>query len=307
MTMETSNGAPTPRRRALCVGIDNYVTRPLYGCVADARTWAEVLAARGFETELLLDADATHERILSTLRAMIAASRAGDVLAFQYAGHGTLLPDVDADEQGDDTPAQDEALCVANHATGRYVVDDDLATVIAELPPGVNLTCFVDCCHSGSISRCADDEEPERSRFLPATPEMVEAHLAFRQNAAAPPPPPRGEMREVTYSACRSCEVAYETGGHGEFTVRATAILRQPTPGLTNEGFLRAVLAAFGENRRQTPELHCAPAARGQLFLEPPEEPRVSRGGAEERGGRGEQRGDSAVVEPPPIEPTPRC
>jgi hypothetical protein len=35
------------------------------------------------------------------------------------------------------------------------VIDDDVAEIFQRLPAGVNLSCFIDCCHSGTISRFA--------------------------------------------------------------------------------------------------------------------------------------------------------
>src|SRR5690606_11498200 len=88
------------RRQALCVGIDRYPDpkHRLAGCVADARTWSEVLSRLGFETKTLTDGDATRDAIERELERLVANSRAGDVLVFQYSGHGTHLPDLDADE-----------------------------------------------------------------------------------------------------------------------------------------------------------------------------------------------------------------
>src|SRR5690606_7254436 len=122
------------RRQALCVGIDRYPDpkHRLAGCVADARTWSEVLSRLGAETKTLTDGDATRDAIERELERLVANSRAGDVLVFQYSGHGTHLPDLDADE--DDR--EDEALCPVDFATGALYIDDDIARVLRALPEG---------------------------------------------------------------------------------------------------------------------------------------------------------------------------
>ncbi|MEZ4831544.1 MAG: caspase family protein [Caldilineaceae bacterium] len=98
---KTSHLIATRRRRSLCVGIDDYSTRPLSGCVSDAREWDKTLQRLGFEpATLLLDRDATRARILSELEKLITNRQAGDVLVFQYSGHGIQLPDVSGDEAG---------------------------------------------------------------------------------------------------------------------------------------------------------------------------------------------------------------
>ncbi|HVQ74876.1 MAG TPA: caspase family protein [Candidatus Binatia bacterium] len=270
--------APGGRRRALCVGIDRYLTMPLAGCVADARDWAQSLDALGFETALLLDEAATRTRILDDLRALLAGSRPGDVLAFQFAGHGTELPDLDGDEVDGSNGSKDEALCPYDIAQGAFVIDDDLADVFAALPDGVNLTCFIDCCHSGTVTRVMvgpagdGDGHDRRARFLPATPEMEAAHHRFRERIGGTrtaPPRSAAAMRQVVFSACRDYEVAFETSGHGDFTVRATRILDGGIAGVTHEAFQERVNAAFGAGARQHPELDCAPGAGVHVLLAP--------------------------------------
>jgi hypothetical protein len=264
------------RRRALCVGIDRYPRMPLAGCVADARDWAQCLEALGFEPALLLDEAATRSRILEDLRALVASGRSGDVLVFQFAGHGTELADLDGDEVAGTNGPRDEALCPHDIAQGAFVIDDDLAEVFAALPEMVNLTCFIDCCHSGTITRLMvgpagdGDGRDRRARFLPATAEMEAAHRRFRERLGgtrAAPPRTAEAMRQVVFSACRDHEVAFETAGHGDFTLRATRVLAGGIGGLTHEAFQERVHAAFGEGARQHPELDCAPAARSRLLL----------------------------------------
>jgi hypothetical protein len=285
--------APGGQRRALCVGIDRYPTMPLAGCVADARDWAQCFETLGFETALLLDDAATRTRILDDLRALIASGRPGDVLAFQFAGHGTELPDLDGDEVGGTNGPKDEALCPYDIAQGAYVIDDDLAEVFAVLPAGVSLTCFIDCCHSGTITRLMvgpagdGDGLDRRARFLPATPDMEAAHRRFRERLGgtrAAPHRSQEAMRQVVFSACRDYEVAFETSGHGDFTVRATRVLAGGVGGLTHEAFQERVHGAFGEGARQHPELDCAPGARMSPLLAPLAG--VATGGAASADGR---------------------
>ncbi len=171
------------RRRALCVGIDRYPTpeHRLAGCVADARMWADALSRLGFTASLLLDEQATREAIDRELLALVNTSVPGDVIVFQYAGHGTHVPDLN----GDDEDGEDESLCPVDFATGALYIDDDVAAAFARIPDGVNMTCFMDCCHSGTNSRFAVGTPPtdgsrsgkdERKRYVKATPDIVDAH-----------------------------------------------------------------------------------------------------------------------------------
>src|SRR5262249_11783545 len=135
----TSVVTPRGRHRAICVGIDAYdAPNRLAGCVNDAKDWAAALQALGFETWLLLDQQATYDGILGVMKDLVDRAHPGDVLVFQYAGHGTRVPDVD----GDETSGRDSALCPIDFPTGRFLIDDDVRAVFQHLPDGVNLTCF---------------------------------------------------------------------------------------------------------------------------------------------------------------------
>ena len=137
-------------RKALCVGIDKYgAPYDLAGCVNDATNWAKTLRSLDFDVTTLHDRAATRGAILESFGALVRAARPGDVIVFQFAGHGTQVDDLDRDE--DDS--LDEAFCPADFADGRLLIDDDIKSVVASMQPGVNLTCFIDCCHSGTITR----------------------------------------------------------------------------------------------------------------------------------------------------------
>ena len=267
------------RRRALCIGIDQYPNpaHRLAGCVADARSWSDALAKSGFSTTLLLDRDATRSAIDGGLRELIRTSRPGDVIVFQYSGHGTQVRDLN----GDETDGYDEALCPVDFAAGALYIDDDLKEVLAAVPDGVNLTCFTDCCHSGSNTRFAGTLGPagrgaaaadERPRYVVATPAIEAAHVAFRERMDSSPRAVAigaSRMREVKFAACQDREVAWESNGQGEFTVRAMQLLAAGTAGWSNQQFQEQLIGAFGPAARQHPLLDCDDQANARLLLQP--------------------------------------
>lgn len=263
------------RRRAFCVGIDDYpAPNALSGCVNDMREWQAALEALGFDVTACENGAATREAILAGLDALIAGSRAGDVLVFQYAGHGTNLDDLDGDEED----GQDEAFVPVDFGSGAFLLDDDVWTVMGRLPEGVNLTCFVDCCHSGSITRVlAGPPTPgpigARARFIAATPDMQAAHRSFRSlhrgATRGAPARRREDMGNIVFAACRDDQVAYEIGGHGAFTTRAVPLLRGDLSRLTYEGFQTEVTQAFGPSPQQSPRLDCADRMLTLPFLAP--------------------------------------
>ena len=272
------------RRLALTIGINAYPTAPLQGCVADADLWQETLRRLGFEVQRgLRNGDATREGILESMNALIGGARAGDTLVIQYAGHGTQVPDLDGDEAGGDTPGEDEAICPVDFADGKFVIDDDVAEVVGRLPAGVQLTFLLDCCHSGTGSRfavaganAAVMDPTAKPRFVRMTEELRQAHRDFRAAAGRAgatrgfgASPGQGRpMREITFGACQSHEVAWEVQGQGEFTRRAHDVLAAQHAGvLSNVGFYEAVVRAFGSKARQTPHLDCDVAMRDAPWL----------------------------------------
>jgi hypothetical protein len=271
--------------RAVCVGVNAYpAPNELSGCVADAQNWARSFASLGFEVMQILDGQATRDNVLGALSNLTGSARAGDVLVFQYAGHGTQLKDLD----GEETDGLDEALCPVDMMSGGFIIDDDLRQVLDGLPAQVLLTCFMDCCHSGTITRVvaglseanATGVALSKARFIPATAQMQTAHENFRRTRGIRSRVPlRGpdSLKEVVFSACLPSEVAYESGGRGDFTSRAVTILGDN--GLTNDQFLAKVTSLFGSPARQHPNVDCPPGWGSHLFLnitQPNADPRQS-------------------------------
>lgn len=278
-TVKTPQNGQVGRRLALCVGIDAYPTPyELYGCVADANLWVNVFSQLGFTTTQLLNQQATRSAILDNLGNLVRSSQPGDVIAFQFSGHGTQLPDLSRDEAEGDSPGQDEAICPYDFANGTFVIDDDIGEIFNTIPAGVNVTCFIDCCHSGTISRFAVGTPPQaqtafkgqRARFIQPTNQIIEAHRRFRERTGTRAIGSGGFdlMKEVVFSACLSIEVAYENNGQGDFTRYATQLIQQGIQGLSHEEFERRAIAAFGSTPRQHPRLYCNATIRGGLLLQ---------------------------------------
>ena len=268
------------QRLALCIGIDDYLQQPLSGCVADAKLWASTLKGLGFQSpRMLLNADATRAGIIGEFRTMVQSAHAGDVLVIQYSGHGTNLPDLDGDEEMDE---QDEALCPVDYHLGNFVIDDDVKAIFADLSPGVNLTCFFDCCHSGTITRFAARRtgramgvrgEVATPRFLRVDKATRDKYVAVRAAEARSGRRAlrafsgTGDMKEVVFSACRADQVAYESGGQGDFTRIATELLQSGLGSESHAAFQERIVHGFGSQPRQEPQLDCADAMRDAMLM----------------------------------------
>jgi hypothetical protein len=69
------------------------------------------------------------------------------------------------------------------------------------------------------------------------------------------------------FSACKPTEVAYNTGGHGDFTVAASLLVVPSANRLTDAEFLAKVREAFSSQPRQNPDFNGPRAAKSRIFL----------------------------------------
>ena len=211
------------------------------------------------------------------------------MVVFQYAGHGTQVDDLDGDETED---RLDEAFCPVDFPTGRFLIDDDIRSVFSHVRAGVNVTSFIDCCHSGSITRAlvpwrpagrerAAGEQGRGSSRTHATCRRSIGSSARRQGTRSWHPRhgqraqaragPMGAPPACSTSASRrACPTRSRTrrAGAGQFTSRAARLLAEGGP-ITHAAFIDRVLTAFGTAPPQHPVLDCAPAARDYRLLEP--------------------------------------
>jgi len=263
-----------PQRIALCVGIDNYINpaNRLSGCVNDANAWSGALAALGFQIRSRFNEQATHAQLITDLKDLVASGRPGDVLVFQYAGHGTQVPEEGTRRTID---GMNVAMVPVNFSadTPNLLMDFEIKSIFDVLPAGVNLSCFIDCCHSNTDTRAfvASGAAVKARRIILS----IEEAAAVRRTLASAVPASRGitidgqeQMRNISFAACLDNELAYESAGHGDFTRHATGILRNGIDGISNEAFAAAVASAFGSSAQQHPQLDCATPMKSKSLLQ---------------------------------------
>ena len=272
-------GHPARLLRALCVGINAYPgDARLSGCVNDANDWGRLFKGLGFDrVDLLADHDATQERLRRELRDLVCSGGPGDVLVFQYSGHGTFFQD-QSGPLSDEDDGRDEAIVPVDFDHGKFILDDELFAIFGELQDGAALTCFFDCCHSGSISRFVvtnlarevreSRDDDVRARFIDPTPAMVAEYRAQRSAAGgrrARSLHASDDLKAVVFAACRDDEVALESAGHGKFTRLVTPMVAAAFDSATsNDDFQTQIAGAFGAGSSQNPALDCASGARGR-------------------------------------------
>ncbi len=211
----------SPRKRALVIGIDRYVGVPgfvpLQGCVADAREWTSVFGQLGFETQVLLDQQATITAMHGWLREAIEGARPGDILALSFSGHGTRDPRSNAVGEAD---RRDDYL-VMSPTYGKYLyADDQLRELLQALPSEASFYAFLDSCHSGTMLSLAG-RGAVRHLDLPVSAfETAAMRPTARVTRAADAGP------AVLIAACDENESAHEIGARGVFSrVAAPALL----------------------------------------------------------------------------------
>lgn len=263
-------------RRALCVGINDYPgsKMDLAGCVNDAKDWQALLEGRGYSVAHLHDAAATRAAILAGLQTLIGGAGDGDSLVFTFSGHGSWLPDDDADEPD----ARDEMMCPYDVMQDQFLLDDDLHAMFSLKPDTASLFVIADCCHSGSVVRYASapaepDQAPIRARFLP--PYMFargdRAVERAIDRAASRPAPTKLQYPALLFSGCQDTEFSYDTSfkgrPNGAFSRMAIDALQSGTVSTPRELYDAVRLKLPSPMLPQTPQLFGSRAAKmGPLF-----------------------------------------
>jgi Caspase domain len=170
-------------RRALLVGIDDYPSAPLAGCVNDAEAMERLLrrhhdGAVNFDTQLLTSdrEQVTRSRLRESLQALFADP--AEVALLYFSGHGTEN-DLGGYLVTSDAAAYDEGVSLT----------DVLALANRSLHIK-EVAIIVDSCHSG---------------WLGTVPAVENAHAALREGLSI-------------LSASRASQASLETGESGVFT-----------------------------------------------------------------------------------------
>jgi hypothetical protein len=217
---------------ALLVGIDRYANPHqaphLRGCVADAEgTYALLVNRFGVppaDIRLLtapLEGAAqpdpahlpTRANIIAGWQTHLAQAGPGDVVFFQYSGHGSQARSQDPNEPD----GYDETLVPHDARTpGVYdLADKELALLIQQIEArGAQVLVFLDCCHSGGGTRAltpaavrscpADDRLRGLDLYLPGL------RLGGQRTRRAAPSGWLPLGKHLLLAACRDDELSYE-------------------------------------------------------------------------------------------------
>lgn len=163
------------KRRALIVGVDEYADRRIpqlrYASV-DAMAFVGWLrspasAAQIDTMVILLNRDATRERVLDTYRELVAQTQENDELIFYFAGHGGVREIHNAIE-GYLMPHDADSTNIAR----RGISLDDINKEVSYLPGQSPVLLILDACRSGNLfgsnqmSRAAANLGPNVRRIV---------------------------------------------------------------------------------------------------------------------------------------------
>jgi len=178
---------------------------------------------RGLQVSVLLDADATKQRMVHEIESLILATDPGETSVITYSGHGSFIPDADGDEPDD---ARDEILCPFDIEDGASISDDELYGLFRRRMSGANIAFVSDSCHSGSIGRLieppVESGPPQRIRFLPPTVFLDRDQLPKRRGVVRQPSAVQTRSPEaLILSGCEDWQVS----GDGYFQDRANGVM----------------------------------------------------------------------------------
>jgi hypothetical protein len=160
-------------KRALLIGINKYLIpgADLRGCVNDVLDLGAVLTEFGgfkkSDITTLVDTAATKKAMMAGIQALVKSSKKGDVALLHYSGHGSHVPDDEANR--DEADGRDEILCPTDLNWDDTLRDDWLRQTFDQLRSGVQFTAIMDCCHSGTNTRAIQPPDVKvKERYLPS-------------------------------------------------------------------------------------------------------------------------------------------
>ncbi|MDX1907691.1 MAG: caspase family protein [Bacteroidia bacterium] len=227
-----------PRLFVLLTGINQYPSPvpSLSGCVNDVRTVADFLRDTYPDPAILslLDGDATRQNVIDGFRKHLAQAGKGDSVYFHYSGHGSREnAPVEFHRFVPDRKNETLVLADSRKPGGLDLADKELAVLIKEVADrGATVTVVVDACHSGSITRNADDfrlgatRQAEKSGNERGLDDYLDGYYT-RMNRD------EGRLyipvsRHIVLSGCEKTQVAHETQDRsGVFTASLMKVLGQ--------------------------------------------------------------------------------
>jgi hypothetical protein len=160
------SGAGASELHALVIGIDEYrFGSSLRGAVNDAEDIAATLRRLGVsDLTVLLNGNATRDRIEASWRAILRRAQPGDKVLLTYAGHGSQEKE---HVPGSEVDNKDEVLLLGGFnevgpGTRERILDDEFNQWFrAAGERGLEVIFVADACYSGTLTRSFDERAGE--------------------------------------------------------------------------------------------------------------------------------------------------
>lgn len=176
------NSTTTAKGYSLHLGL-NYVDPDHYSgwqgslnaCCNDASDMHKIIVSQGYtKSNILLNEKVTRQNVKEAIEEIAAVIQPGDLFTLTYSGHGGQVPDTGGDEED----GLDETWCLFDG----QLIDDELQTFWSLFPDGARIFVISDSCHSGTVTRKAQQnvtfKPGESPRHIPADI----ACLTFQKN-----------------------------------------------------------------------------------------------------------------------------
>jgi Caspase domain len=244
----------------------------LAGSLNDVDDMRQVLIGKfEFRPENILvlkDAEATHAAIINAIKTqLIAKAKAGDIVIFDYSGHGSQMPDV----TGTMISGRDETIVPYDSRDPQNKVFDisggELHPLLQQLAAKTNNVTFIlDSCHSGTLVRGARVRGiAEDTRTPPPLPKESSPQLT-RSVGAMEGTEPKFAFIAAASSKESAFEQQAEGKDHGALTYFLTRQLRAARAGATYRDIMDVVAGSVNANNpAQHPALEGAEADQ-QIF-----------------------------------------
>jgi metacaspase-1 len=155
-------------KRFLGIGINNYPSSPLNGCIPDIALAYKVAKSvfKFNDFNILDDAKATKKNILDAMKKALRGLTDNDMLYIHYSGHGSYQP-CDSFTASSETDFYDEGWVPYDYETAGLLIDNEINRMVKTLDPDVNLLICSDSCFSGSVVRLNSPKREYKNRFIP--------------------------------------------------------------------------------------------------------------------------------------------
>ncbi len=253
---------------ALLVGINDYspAVGKLRGCLNDVDRIHDYLRDTfdppALRIEVLKDSDATRGNIIDQFRTHLCKAGADDVVLFQYSGHGARWKSAEAFKAFYPDGKGEGLVCFDSRVSGEYdLADKELAVLLAEVAErNPHIAVVLDCCHSGSATREADDFTQLNARYThevfeerPLDSYLDGFYVALHKDGGSLMIP---SSKHILLAACERTQKAWEGKDHrGVFSNTLLDVLDKSGNDITYADLFtrcRAAVRKYADN--QTPQ-----------------------------------------------------